>query len=117
MFSLSQMFGVQPPQTLYHTRLSPRPKDRVPSTEYLTYSERETVPSPNRNLNQNSYLNKGGKRSRHRANSRSESILPLCNPEASQSSNKRTSAAYIHYKYSLDSLGGIIERVSIVHFV
>jgi len=55
-----------------------------------------------RNINQSSYLNKGGKQSRHRANRHSELILPLLNPEASQSSSKRMSAVYMHHRYSLE---------------
>ncbi len=72
------------------------------------------MPFANRNVNQSSYLNKSGRQSRHRAGSLSESILPLLDPEASHSSGKRTSAAYMHYRYSLDSLGDIIDRVSVV---
>jgi hypothetical protein len=85
--------------------------------ERLSYSEREAVLPANRNVNQSSYLNKGGKQSRHRASSHSESGLPLLDPVATSSSGKRASAAYIHYRYSLDSLGGIIDRVSTTHSV
>jgi hypothetical protein len=121
MVFFSQMFGVQPPQTLYHTRTrhSPRPKDRVHSTERPPshYSEREAAVLPaNRNLNQSSYLNKDGKQSRHRASSHSrahsESTMPLLDPVAGSSSGKHASAVYMHYKYSLNSLSDIIDRVS-----
>lgn len=108
------MFGVQPPQTLYHTRLSPKPKDKIPSTEHPSYSGRETVLPPSWNVNQSSYQ-KGGRQTRHRAGSHSESVLPLLGPEACNSSGKRTSAVYMHYRYSLDSLSDIIERVSTIH--
>ena len=115
--SFPQMFGVQPPQTLYHTRHSPRPKDRVHSTERPSHSrsEREAVLPANRNINQGSYLNKDGKRDRHRARSHSRShseSMPLLDPVAGSSSGKRASAVYMHYRYSLNSLGDIIDRVS-----
>jgi hypothetical protein len=125
-FSLSQMFGVQPPQTLYHTRTrhSPKPKDRVHSAERPSrYSEREAVLPANRNVNQSSYLvNKDGKQSRHRASSHSHSrshseSMPLLDPVAGTSSGKRASAVYMHYRYSLDSLGDIIDRVSLCEFI
>ena len=112
------MFGVQPPQTLYHTRHSPRPTDRVPtdrvpSTERESRTEREAVRRPaSRNVNQSSYLNKGSKVKRHRSGSHSESIVPLLESEASGSPAKRASAVYVHYRYSLDSLSEIIDRVS-----
>ena len=104
------MFGVQPPQTLYHTRHSPRPNDRVHYSE----REREAVLPANRNFNQASYLNKDGKQSRHRASSHSHSeSMPLLDPVvAGSSSGKRASAVYMHYRYSLNSLGDIIDRVS-----
>jgi hypothetical protein len=108
----SQMFGVQPPQTLYYTRTrhSPGPKDRVHSTDY---SEREAVLPSNRNVNQGPYLSKDGKQSRHRASSHSHSeSMPLLDPVAGSSSGKRASAVYMHYRYSLNSLGDIIDRVS-----
>jgi hypothetical protein len=106
------MFGVQPPQTLYHTRHIPRPRDRVQSTtEHPSHSESEAVLPANRNVNQGAYR---GKHTRHRAGSRSESIQPLLDREAGNSSSgSRTSAAYVHYRYSLDSLGDIIDRVSL----
>jgi hypothetical protein len=118
VFLLSQMFGVQPPQTLYHTRTrhSPRPKDRVHSTERPSSErEREAVLPANRNINQGSYLNKDGKQSRYRASSHSRShseSMPLLDPVASSSSGKRASAVYMHYRYSLNSLSDIIDRVS-----
>jgi len=61
-----------------------------------------------------SYLNKGATQ-RRRAASRSESILRLLDPEVENSSTNRASAMYVHYRYSLDSLGDIINRVSRVH--
>ncbi|KAI0308072.1 hypothetical protein B0F90DRAFT_1813405 [Multifurca ochricompacta] len=103
---MEKMFGVQPPQTLYHTRHSPKPTD---STERPSSSEREApLPAPaSRNVNQSSYLGKNGRQNRHRASSRSESIQPLLDQS---SSGKRTSAVYVHYRYSLDSLSDIIDR-------
>jgi hypothetical protein len=117
VFSPSQMFGVQPPQTLYHTRHSPRPNDRVHSTERPSHShsDREAALPANRNINQGSYLNKDGKQSRHRASSHSRAqseSMPLLDPVAGSSSGKRASAVYMHYRYSLNSLSDIIDRVS-----
>ena len=112
------MFGVQPPQTLYLTRHSPKPNDRVHSTERPSpsHSEREAVlPANRKNINQGSYLNKDGKQSRHRASSHSRALsesMPLLDPVASSSSGKRASAVYMHYRYSLNSLSDIIDRVS-----
>ncbi|KAH9997802.1 hypothetical protein BJV74DRAFT_986859 [Russula compacta] len=105
---MEKVFGVQPPQTLYHTRQSQRPKDRVHSTE--RYPHREAELPASRKFNQNSYLNRGGRQSRHRAGSLSESTLPLLGPEASKLPGKRASSVYMHYRYSLDSLGDIIDR-------
>ena len=102
-----QMFGVQPPQTLYHTRHSPKPTDRV---ERPSHTEREAVRPAGRNVNQTSYLNKGGKVKRHRAGSHSESIIPLL--DSAGSPGMHASAVYVHYRYSLDSLSEIIDRVS-----
>ncbi|KAI9444940.1 hypothetical protein H4582DRAFT_865702 [Lactarius indigo] len=107
---MEKMFGVQPPQTLYHTRHSPKPTDRVYSTERPSHTEREAVRPAGRNANQTSYLNKGGKLRRHRAGSHSESIIPLLDSEAHGSPGKRASAVYMHYRYSLDSLGELIDR-------
>lgn|SRR6266446_5157262 len=109
------MFGVQPPQTLYHTRHSPRPKGRVHSTEPPSHSEREAVLPANQNVIQGSYPNKNGKQSRHRASSHSQShseSMPLLDPVVGNSPGKRASAVYMHYRYSLNSLGDIIDRVS-----
>ena len=117
--SSSQMFGVQPPQTLYHTRHPPRPRDRVDSAERPSpsHSEREVVlpAAANRNVNQGPYLNKDGKQSRHRASSHSRAhseSIPLLDPVAGSSSGMRASAVYMHYRYSLNSLSDIIDRVS-----
>ncbi|KAH9065884.1 hypothetical protein EDB87DRAFT_1679576 [Lactarius vividus] len=108
---MEKMFGVQPPQTLYHTRHSPKPTDRVHSTERPSHTEQEAVRPAGRNANhQTSYLNKGGKLKRHRAGSHSESIIPLLDSEAPGSPGKRASAVYMHYRYSLDSLSELIDR-------
>jgi hypothetical protein len=108
---LSQMFGVQPPQTLYHTRHS---SNRAQSTERSSPPEREASVSAGRNVNQSPYLIKGSKQSKHRRDlSQSESIRPLLDSEeAGSSSGKRGSVIYMHYRSSLDSLSRIIDRVS-----
>jgi hypothetical protein len=105
---MEKMFGVQPPQTLYHTRHTPKLTDRVHSTEWPSHTEREAVRPAGRNVNQSSYVNKGNKVNRHRAGSHSESIIPLLDPPGSPGS--RASAIYMHYRYSLDSLSEIIDR-------
>jgi hypothetical protein len=121
----SQMFGVQPPQTLYLTRHSPRSINRVHSTERPSHhSEREAVLPADRNVIQASYLNRDdgtAKQSRHRASSHSHAhseSIPLLGPSpspvAGSSSGKRASAVYIHYRYSLNSLSDIINRVSVI---
>lgn len=43
--------------------------------------------------------------------------MPLLDPVAGSSSGKRASAVYMHYRYSLDSLGDIIDRVSLCEFI
>ena len=106
----AQMFGVQPPQTLYHTRHSPKPTDRVHSTERLSHTEREAVLPTGRNVNQSSYMTKASKVIRHRAGSHSESIIPLLDSPGSP--GNLASAVYMHYRNSLDSLNEIIDRVS-----
>ncbi|KAH9178859.1 hypothetical protein EDB89DRAFT_986956 [Lactarius sanguifluus] len=108
---MEKMFGVQPPQTLYHTRHFTKPTDRVQSTERPSHTEQEAVLPAGRNANhQTSYLNKGGKLKRHRAGSHSESIIPLLDSEAPGEPGKRASAVYMHYRYSLNSLSELIDR-------
>ncbi|KAI0274920.1 hypothetical protein BC834DRAFT_965383 [Gloeopeniophorella convolvens] len=106
---MEKMFGVQPPQTLYHTRHSPRPTDRVRSTERSSLSEQDNVSPTGRNVNQSAYLNKGGQ-GRRPASTRSDSSHNLLESEAGESSGRRGSAVYMHYRYSLNSLNDIIDR-------
>jgi hypothetical protein len=49
---------------------------------------------------------------RRRAGSHSESIIPLLESEAPGSPGNRASPVYMHYRYSLNSLSEIIDRVS-----
>jgi hypothetical protein len=64
-------------------------------------------------VNQGSYVNKDGKQSRHRASSHSHSeSMPLLDPVVGSSSGMRASTVYMHYRYSLNSLSDIIDRVS-----
>ncbi|KAI0257279.1 hypothetical protein BJV78DRAFT_1161416 [Lactifluus subvellereus] len=109
---MEKLFGVQPPQTLYHTRHSSRQIDRARSTERPSPPEREASLSAGRNVNQSPYLNKGSRQSKHRREiSQSESIRPLLDSEeAGNSSGKRASAVYMHYRSSLDSLSRIIDH-------
>jgi len=109
---MEKLFGVQPPQTLYHTRHSSRPPSRARSTERPSPPSRDASLSAGRNVNQSPYLSKGSRQSNHRREiSQSESIRPLLDSaEAGNSSGKRASAVYMHYRCSLDSLSRIIDR-------
>ena len=130
------MFGVPPPQTLYHTRHSPAVTPHSPPSS-ARFSVASDLPSPSlgdvpasptgRNINQSAYINKGkGRRSSHRPghSSPSESMQNLLihnadytlsgspsSPSASLSLDRRASSIYMHYRHSLNSLNDIIDRV------
>lgn len=128
-----QVFGVPPPQTLYHTRHSPSPS--VPPELYLRKSKSPPkpsfggfippgeVPSPTyqqRNPNRSSYIKHKSKRNgRFSAAESTRRLLsggssdcysceetPLNQPSYSQ--------VYNHYQDSLKSLSDILDRVSLV---
>ncbi|ETW86815.1 hypothetical protein HETIRDRAFT_447475 [Heterobasidion irregulare TC 32-1] len=132
---MEKMFGVPPPQTLYHTRHSPAVTPHSP-TSSARFSVASDLPSPSlgdvpasptgRNINQSAYVNKGkGRRSSHRPghSSPSESMQNLLihnadytlsgspsSPSASLSLDHRASSIYMHYRHSLNSLNDIIDR-------
>ncbi|KAI0043527.1 hypothetical protein FA95DRAFT_374061 [Auriscalpium vulgare] len=136
---MEKMFGVQPPQTLYHTRHSPIPSSSPITFEPVRVSSLERDPSSpgglpssptGRNMNQTAYINKKGRpvssnSKAHRLSSRSSrsesSQNLLLDHESSGSSQtstsplvfspaNRTSAIYQHYRHSLNSLNDIMDR-------
>jgi hypothetical protein len=131
--TIIQVFGVAPPQTLYHTRHSPSPS--VPPELYLRKSKSPPkpsfggfippgeVPSPTyqqRNPNRSSYIKHKSKRNdRHSPAESTQRLLsegssdcysyeetPLVQPSYSS-----TSPVYNHYQDSLKSLSDILDRV------
>ncbi|KAJ3571570.1 hypothetical protein NP233_g3683 [Leucocoprinus birnbaumii] len=128
---MEKMFGVAPPQTLYHTRHSPSPS--VPPEVYLKRSKSPPkpsfggfippgeVPSPTfqqRNPNRSSYIKRPKKTDRPGTAESSTRLLPEgadCynydeSPVHSHSGGGRTSLVYNHYQHSLKSLGDILDR-------
>ncbi|THH19682.1 hypothetical protein EW146_g1519 [Bondarzewia mesenterica] len=128
---MEKMFGVQPPQTLYHTRQSPalaptRSDSHSPSSpgrvSLPEHSPHQAVPlspaSPSgRNINQSAYINKGKAKRTQRPSGRSsptESMQNLLLPQDSDSVSSlrhfSSSSIYMHYRHSLNSLSDILDR-------
>ncbi|KAF5385241.1 hypothetical protein D9615_001135 [Tricholomella constricta] len=117
---MEKVFGVAPPQTLYHTRRSPSPS--VSNSAAITghkmisgwTSPGESLPPVTglRNPNRSSYSKP--KRSKDNRPGTSESNKALLPKEHSDSRDrdfqKRTSIVYSHYQDSLNSLNDIIDR-------
>lgn len=113
------MFGVAPPQTLYHTRhkaspstggqqaavpSSGSPKSRTPPQSPITAALR--------NLNQTAYSKVVTKKNRRPGTADSSEPL-IKTPESTDPPlGHGLSDIYLHYRHSLNSLNDIIDRVS-----
>ena len=112
----TQMFGVAPPQTLYHTRSAASTSGiQVSAGSAAQYSAASphspsSPTSRSRNVNQSAYTRNKVKRNTRPGTA--ESAEPLM----SSHGNGRLSAQgfsdiYEHYRHSLNSLNDIIDRV------
>lgn len=124
--SFQQLFGMPPPQTLYHTRHAPAtvarsqptsPVSSIMAPHYISVDDPEL---PRRNPNQSAYT-KGKKTHRPRTSESTTFLLPTkspnspSSPESSQSGFLDVltqSSVYMHYQHSIASLTDIIDRVS-----
>ena len=108
-----QMFGVAPPQTLYHTRAAPGSAGSPSYKQHRSssYSPGSPHDLPTRNLNQSAYTRNKIKRKSNRPGT-AESSEPLMNGFGEDSHHKfGFSEVYEHYRHSLNSLNDIIDRV------
>ena len=110
--SAQQMFGVAPPQTLYHTRAAVAPAGPSSSPPQFQAIPSSPVSPSSRNVNQTAYSrNKVKKNARPGTADSSEPLI-------SSHGNGRISGApgfseiYEHYRHSLNSLNDILDRVS-----
>ncbi|KAG5650485.1 hypothetical protein H0H81_012076 [Sphagnurus paluster] len=114
---MEKVFGVAPPQTLYHTHnRAPSPSFANPSSHnmvsgWTSPGENHTAFTGLRNPNRSSYLKSSKKTKDHRPGT-SESSKALLPKGGSDSTDfhKRTSIVYSHYQDSLNSLNDIIDR-------
>ncbi|EMD32518.1 hypothetical protein CERSUDRAFT_99246 [Gelatoporia subvermispora B] len=113
---MEKMFGVAPPQTLYHTRQvasSPATSSALwepPSPRPV--SPRAGIPGL-RNVNQSSYRSKGKKGTKDGRPGTSESSKPLIATGVDDGrfhGEQHMSDVYLHYQHSLNSLNDIIDR-------
>ena len=116
------MFGVAPPQTLYHTRHSPSPsfpprtqlagsvfhEAQTPKTPF------DTVPPPlgHRNPNRSPYM-------KHRSGNpgSDDQVYRPTTPESSMHlipKSARNSVVYTNYEASINSLNDILDRVRFI---
>ncbi|KXN88918.1 hypothetical protein AN958_06789 [Leucoagaricus sp. SymC.cos] len=127
---MEKLFGVPPPQTLYHTRHSPSPS--VSPEVYLKRSKSPPkpsfggfippgeVPSPTyqqRNPNRSSYIKRPKKTDRPSTAESSRRLLPEGSDCYAYDGSPvfpqpllRSSLVYHHYQHSLKSLGDILDR-------
>lgn len=119
------MFGVAPPQTLYHTRAAPSsagvlssaagPSSPAKQHRSSSYSPSSPQGSP-RNANQSAYTRNKVKKKGTRPGT-ADSAEPLMNDLGEDGQHKfGFSEVYEHYRHSLNSLNDIIDRVCAVIF-
>ncbi|KAI0830784.1 hypothetical protein BC628DRAFT_1408186 [Trametes gibbosa] len=116
---MEKMFGVAPPQTLYHTRAptsssssslsanpkappSPRASPRSPSAPAFRLTSSESAPSPK---------SKSKKKSRRPGTA--DSAKPLIGGDSQDNgflADPARSSVYMHYRHSLNSLNDIMDR-------
>ncbi|KAG2155645.1 hypothetical protein DEU56DRAFT_724449 [Suillus clintonianus] len=120
---MEKLFGIPPPQTLYHTRHAPatvarsQPTSPVASPMTPTYIPANGPGFSQRNPNQSAYMK--GKKSHHRPGTSDSTtfLIPFkpSSPEPQTSGFLDTlvqSSVYMNYQHSIASLTDIIERVS-----
>ncbi|TFK41926.1 hypothetical protein BDQ12DRAFT_677387 [Crucibulum laeve] len=117
---MEKVFGIAPPQTLYHTRHSPSPSlgnkaTHGPSAD--AGSSRDISPtSIQRNPNRSAYAKpKSKKNERPGTSESSKALLPKRRDSSLHAthvdgSNQRNSVIYTHYQHSLNSLNDILDR-------
>ena len=125
LIAFLQVFGIAPPQTLYHTRRSPSPSlgpniisSLKSRTGYLAASENHPAIFQ-RNPNRTSYMKPKSKINDRPGTSESnKQLLPKGRSSAdlddspTHTTVKKPSIVYSHYQHSLNSLNDIIDRVS-----
>lgn len=112
------MFGVAPPQTLYHTRSNAPPTHSSSySTSAATFPSAPSSPSsPSaRNPNQSAYTRNKVKKGHNRPGT-ADSAEPLISSHGNGRLSSGFSEIYEHYRHSLNSLNDIIDRVRLVPF-
>ncbi|KAH9929709.1 uncharacterized protein B0H18DRAFT_1084065 [Fomitopsis serialis] len=122
---MEKMFGVAPPQVLYHTRQavsSPGSSGLSPIAAKPRYSTQSSFPPPvqsagpsgGRNLNQTSYKGKSKKGARPGTADSTEPLIDHTRTDTSESWEDgmltAMSDVYMHYRHSLNSLNDIIDR-------
>ncbi|KAG6874410.1 hypothetical protein C0995_015146 [Termitomyces sp. Mi166 len=117
---MEKVFGVAPPQTLYHTRRSPSPSVTNPAAIIGQQKSISGWTSPGesqlpviglRNINRSSYNKKKCKDNRPGTSESDKALLPKRRDSSKEPDlRKRTSAVYLHYQDSLNSLIDIIDR-------
>ncbi|KAG2138658.1 uncharacterized protein EDB93DRAFT_1090394 [Suillus bovinus] len=119
---MEKLFGIPPPQTLYHTRQVPetvarsQPVSPVASLMTPTYVPANAPGFSRRNPNQSAYM-KGKKLHRPGTSDSTTFLLPFkrsSSPEPAQTSDYAAtlaqSSVYMNYQHSIASLTDIIER-------
>lgn len=119
---MEKLFGIPPPQTLYHTRQAPatvvrsQPASPVASLMTPTYTPANVPGFSRRNPNQSAYT-KGKKVHRPGTSDSTTFLLPLktcSSPEPIQTSGYQDtlaqSSVYMNYQHSIASLTDIIDR-------
>lgn len=118
---MEKVFGIAPPQTLYHTRHSPSPS--VPTTPIIHNNAffGQSLPeatTSQRNINRSSYTKTVRKSSRPGTSESSKRLLPK-GPGSSEYDNvtcqsdnytRSNSLLYHHYQHSLQSLNDILDK-------
>lgn len=107
---MEKLFGVAPPQKLYHTRHAPSASLSVPS---LTVRSMPTPPPESRTVSQSTYKYKYRKAGRPSTSESSKQLIPKDRRSSDDYTDHhphRTSLVYTHYQHSLNSLTDIIDR-------
>jgi hypothetical protein len=104
-----QLFGVAPPQTLFHTRQMPPPgPDPASAAQISPYLTRSPTGS-SRNVNQTAY--KKVKNDRPSSPESSQGLLHEDRDQGISSHSENARTVYTNYQHSLISLISIIDRV------
>jgi len=118
---MEKLFGMPPPQTLYHTRHAPatvarsQPTSPVSSVMIPHYLSVDGPVIPGRNPNQTAYM-KGKKTHRPGTSESTTFLLPFKSPNSPESppsgymDTLTRSSVYMNYQHSIASLTDIIER-------